>query len=253
MITVNFNQIHVDNDIALGNHMFQYALCRLVALKNGYNFFIPYSGHLGKCFPGIDLGINDGNTYGFFGDSNTQEYNARVFDVPDFTNLHGYFQTEKYFEGHEDLVKSWFPIDADNDNIKQILEKYSVEEYCYIHIRGSNNKGSYIMLDKYYYLNGIEEVKKLKKDIKFVIITDDYDVSKLYFPELDVISSNVMDDFKAMYFSKYAIISNSTFSWWSCWLSDKIITIAPNRWYNHNVGGDFFPADIKSEKFIYIN
>ena len=34
MITINFNQVHVENDIALGNHLFQYAICRIVALKN---------------------------------------------------------------------------------------------------------------------------------------------------------------------------------------------------------------------------
>ena len=60
MITVHFNQVFVEQDIALGNHLFQYCICRIVAMKNGYNFFIPYSGKLKECFPNLDLGVSDG-------------------------------------------------------------------------------------------------------------------------------------------------------------------------------------------------
>jgi hypothetical protein len=37
----------------------------------------------------------------------------------------------------------------------------------------------------------------------------------------------MMVDFKILYFSKYTIITNSSFSWWASWLSnDKEIVIA---------------------------
>jgi hypothetical protein len=254
MITINFNQVHVENDIALGNHLFQYAICRIVALKNNYNFYIPYSGRLKQCFPDIDLGIKDGEIMYQYNDTQMQEYNPNIFSLPNFTNIWGFFQSEKYFQGYEENIKEWFKIKSD-EHTEILLNKYPIEEYCYLHIRGSGNKNTEIMLPKSFYEKGIEEVKKINSNLKFVIITDDYDISKEYFPELDVISSDVMSDFKMMYFSKYAIISNSTFSWWSCWLSDKLITVAPERWYNYgkHMGENiWYPFDIKSEKFTYI-
>ena len=62
MITPGFNTVFVENNVALGNHMFQYAIARLVAHKNGYNFYIPNGHYISKCFPKIDLGVVDGNT-----------------------------------------------------------------------------------------------------------------------------------------------------------------------------------------------
>jgi hypothetical protein len=62
-----------------------------------------------------------------------------------------------------------------------------------------------------------------------------------------------MVDFKLMYNSKYCILSNSTFSWWSSWLTEKEISIAPNNWLNYNnpeLG--FHPIDIKTDKFLYV-
>jgi len=255
MITVNFNKIFKETDIALGNHMFQYAICRITALKNGFNFYIPDPGRLHNCFPGIDLGKIDGDIKYHYSDSQTQQYSPGVFSVSDYTNIWGYFQSEKYFEGFENLVKEWFKIELDSETEK-ILNKYNVEDYCFLNIRGSGNVNSDIMLPKSYFEEAMKVIQKLKPKIKFVIVTDDQEISSQYFPGIDVLSNSVMIDFKLLYFSKYSIISNSTFSWWSCWLSEKEVVLAPEFWYNYNkkdvLGNVWFPADIKSKKFTYI-
>jgi hypothetical protein len=259
MITVYFNQVldvHLKmNNIALGNHMFQYALCRLVAEKNGYNFFIPYSGYLKECFPSIDLGIKDGDIKYKFDDHPEQIYNPNVFSIPDFTHLNGYFQTEKYFAGNEETIKSWFMVEMD-DITKSVLEKYPVDKYCYVHVRGGDNKfgENNWLIPKEYYLKSFEKIKETNKDISFLIITDDVEFSKTYFPNIEVISNSIMVDFKCLYFSKYTIISASTFSWWAAWLTDKKIVLAPNKWLNYNKPENdwFFPKDVKSSKFIYL-
>ena len=254
MITVGFNKVFVENNIALGNHMFQYAVCRLVALKNGYNFYIPYSGYLKECFSNIDLGVKDGEIAYHYNDSSEQFYNGNVFSCPNFTHLSGWFQTEKYFEGNENLVKEWFKCEID-ENISNIITKYPVDEYCYIHLRGGDNRlnnDGWLML-KSYYEKGIEEVRKVKSDIKFVIITDDIELSKEYFPEIDALSNDVMTDFKSLYFSKYMVIPASTFSWWPGWLTDKEIVVAPKYWLNHNKDNNtWYPSDVKTDKFLYI-
>lgn len=259
MITVYFNKIldvHLNmNNIALGNHMFQYALCRLVAEKRGYNFYIPYSGYLKECFPSIDLGIQDGVIRYHFNENPEQVFDNEVFNVSDFTHLNGYFQTEKYFQGYEELVKSWFQVDMD-DVTKSVLDDYPIDKYCYVHIRGGDNKfgENNWLIPKEYYLKSFEKIKENNKNISFVIITDDVVFSKKMFPEIDVISNNIMSDFKCLFFSKYTIISASTFSWWAAWLTDKEMIIAPNKWLNHNKpeNNSFFPIDIKTSKFIYL-
>lgn len=255
MITVGFNKVFVDTNIALGNHMFQYAICRLVAKKNNYNFYIPYSGHLKDCFPNIDLGVKDGAIkYEYHEDNLVQVYNPNIFNLPDFTHINGYLQTEKYFQGFENDVKSWFSFDMDGET-KSVMDKYPVDNFCYIHIRGGDNKlgTNNWLLPKEYYLRAIEKIKKIKKDIKFVIITDDIELSTEYFPDIDVLSNSVMVDFKSIYYSKYSIISNSSYSWWAAWLSEKKLVIAPNNWLNYNMPEKgFYPVDIKTDKFTYI-
>ena len=253
MISVNFNRVFVETNIALGNHMFQYCVCRLSAEKNGYNFYIPYGQYLTKCFPNIDLGMPDGQIlHTYVDDNSTQRYNPSVFHVQNFTNLHGFDQTDKYFIGDEEKIKSWFKVDID-DNTKKIVDKYPVDNFCYIHIRGGDYKASDWLLPKEYYESGIKEIRKFKSDISFVIITDDVELSKSLFPDIDVISLDVVSDFKSLYYSRYSIISNSSFSWWASWLSNKEIVIAPNNWLNYNnPQKGFYPVDIKTDKFIYI-
>ncbi len=270
MITVNFNRVFVENNIALGNHMFQYAVCRLVATKNNYNFFISYGDYISKCFPGIDLGVNDGKSkYTWIDDNMSQAYRSDIFNIPDFTDLHGFYQTDKYFQGNEELVKSWFPIDINDDSfsgtptVKSIAELFPVDDFCYMHIRGGDakNDANWLMPRKYY-SDAMAEVRKIKPDISFVIITDDIELSREYFPEITAIGyddsidsiSALMIDFRSLYNSKYCIISSSTFSWWASWLSDKIITVAPNNWLNYNkpTGSGFYPVDIKVDKFTYV-
>ena len=60
MITISLNKVFNKSDVAVGNHMFKYVICRLVAERNGYNFYIPSEGFLKNIFPDLSLGIEDG-------------------------------------------------------------------------------------------------------------------------------------------------------------------------------------------------
>lgn len=254
MITVNFNIVTAEDNIALGNHMFQYAICRLIAEKNNYNFYIPYGHYLIKVFPNLNLGINDGKIINTYQEADTQKYNESIFDISDFTNLNGYYQTDKYFNKNEEKVKSWFSIEID-EKTNFILNKYPIDKYCYIHIRGGDYKiAGHSLLPKEYYQNAINKINESKNEKKsFLIITDDINLSKSYFPDIEAISNDVATDFKLLYFCKNIIMSNSSFSWWASWISDKEISIAPNNWLNYNrpeLG--FHPIDINSNKFTFI-
>ena len=254
MITVELNG-------RMGNQMFQYTVCRIAALKNNFNFHIPSIGqpstegiHIKDIFTDLDLGKIDGSIFRRFNeDHTTQTYNPEIFNLPDNTLLWGFFQTPKYFNGYEDIVRSWFNIPL-NEKSKEILERYNPEKYCYIHVRGTDYKNhSHWFLSKDYYQKSIDYVKSVNPEISFLIITDDIDESKNLFPDIDCVSNDMITDFSVLLNSKHIIITNSTFSWWAAWLKNKETIIAPNNWLNHNKPElGFFPVDIKTETFIYL-
>lgn len=243
----------------LGNQMFQYSICRIIAEKNNYKFHIPseksdHGQNLSHYFEGIDMGVTDGNINNSFVEDHTvQKFNSTILNLPDFTRISGFFQSEKYFEGYEDKIKEWFQL-APNKTVDELLVKYPTNEYCCIHFRG----GDYMDIPEWllpidYYLEGIKRVSELNSDMKFLVITDSADDARKYFKDFDIITNDIVVDFSLLYHSKYSIIPNSTFSWWAAWLSDKEMTIAPDRWLNYNrVSDGFSPVDIKSKKFIYI-
>ena len=246
----------------MGNQMFQYAVCRIVAHKNGYNFYIPENGepstegiHIKNIFKNLDLGVFDGNIKSSFSEDHTiQKFNSNIFNISDYTILWGFYQSPKYFDGNEDLVRSWFNIEL-NEKAKEILNKYPVDNYCYIHLRGTDYKNhSHWFLDKNYYLKAIDRLKEINPNISFLIITDDMEESKKLFPNIDCISNDIVTDFLVLLNSEHIIISNSTFSWWSAWLKHKKTIIAPNNWLNYNKSElGFLPIDIKTTEFQYID
>ena len=237
--------------------MFQYSICRIAAEKNGYNFYIPYTGKIKECFPNLELGTKDGETTNTLIDGDRyQHFDPEFLNIPDFTHLSGFFQSPKYFIGYEDKIKSWFNIEMD-DKVKSIIDEYPVDEFCYLHIRGNDYKTDINnwLLPKSYFERAVLEMKKINSISKFVIVTDDVNYCNQILPGTPVICNDFMTDFKCLYYSRYTIISNSSFSWWSCWLSleFKKCVIAPDRWLNYNrINQGFWPADIKCEEFIYI-
>lgn len=244
----------------LGNQMFQYAICRTVAEKNNYNFYVSKekngTGQNISDFFDLEMGKIDYTHINFyFIEKQNQEYDESIFNINDNTRLIGFFQTEKYFKENEDKVKSWFKVEKTED-VVAFQTKYPIDEYCYIHFRGGDYKewcNGEKLLSKVYYEKSIQKIKEINENAKFVVITDDIVLAKEYFKNIDIVSNDLFLDFKLLYFSKYCIIPNSSFSWWASWLSEKKFVIAPQCWLNYNNQAlGFEPIDIKSNKFFYI-
>jgi hypothetical protein len=245
----------------MGNQMFQYAVCRMIAYKNGYNFYISENGepstegiHIKNIFKDLDLGLFDGDILYSHSENHTiQKFDPNIFNLNDYTILWGFYQSPNYFYGYEDLVRSWFNIDL-NEKSKEVFNNYPVEDYCYVHLRGTDYKNhSHWFLDSDYYFKAFEKVKESNPNISFLIITDDIDESKKLFPNIDCISNDMVTDFITLLNSEHIIISNSTFSWWASWLKNKKTIIAPNNWLNYNKPElGFYPVDIKTNNFNYI-
>lgn len=245
----------------LGNQMFQYAICRIVAEKNKYNFYIPEKGsdstegvHIKNYFPKLELGKKDGEIkHRFVEDHSIQTFDRSIFEIEDFTEIWGFYQSPKYFENYEKKIRKWFNPGL-TEETKKILTKYNPSKYCFIHVRGSDYKNhGHWFLGKDYYDKAMNFMRSKKKDISFVFITDDIKEPSKWYPDIDCMQNNMMIDFELFYHSKYLIIPSSTFSWWPAWLNPKKIVVAPNNWLNYNKPElGFYPVDIKTKEFEYI-
>ena len=262
----------------LGNNLFQYVFCRISAIKNNCNFFVPKNREESISFYGdcmiktksslempcdsnphywtgeklfdIDFGVNDGFI-------NKSVDDISVEGVADGSLLVGFYQRESHmldFRG--EIINNWLKFkDSIIEEGNHLLNLYDPNNYCYIHFRGTDYKGiPQFYLPKSYYFDAIEKIKEVNENIKFLVITDDVEESKKIFDGFEVISNTTEMDFYLLSQSKFSIIPNSSFSWWSRWLSkNNEMTIAPNRWFNYNSNENTFsPPGINTSFFTYI-
>jgi len=101
----------------LGNHLWQYALCRGLAERLGTGFHIPRSFQGGGLFPAISLGEDreEGISSVFYerGEHwHTQPYDPSILlGNGDGTRICGFFQSERYlWDIGEEKVKEWFSL-----------------------------------------------------------------------------------------------------------------------------------------------
>lgn len=159
--------------------------------------------------------------------------------------IDGYFQSEKYFSGHTDLVKKMF---EPSPLVK--LHEVDYEGSASIHVR----RGDYVTLQHFhppqsviYYEQAISMIDDKVKNI--YVFSDDMEWCKknLNHPKLQFLGGDMYTDFFSMAKCEHNIISNSSFSWWTAWLNqnpNKVI-IAPRQWfgiaYKHDVKDLYCP------------
>lgn len=235
----------------MGNNLFQYAVCRSVAEKNGYDWFIHEKDWLGKSLFNVSFGGRGGADITREFIEGEHRYHPEVWDIEDGTRLVGYFQSEKYFDHMK--VRKWFKLWPDID-AEIFIEHHPLDEYCYINLRGTDVKELGCQkLSRDYYTQAIEIMKIMKPDIKFVVVTDDIPFGQEYFPEYEVTSNTVRMDFTLLNRAKWVILANSTFSWWAAWLNQNNFVIAPQGWLNVNINKwETIPHDIKVNRWNWI-
>jgi len=198
-------------------------------------------------------------------------YHEELFNyIPlpkDIDFIKGYFQSYKYFQHNYQIIYNMLNLNSFMNNPKYTLDF----PYISIHIR----LGDFIhlphfnlILDVKYYLNAIQLLKdKLGNDIyqfKFLVfgekINDDIITSyinqldpNLHFIKIyDLNPISPYQDYEEMIImskSSHIIIGNSTFSWWSAYLSSCDIIIHPHKskWFAPQVKDknliDLFPSN----------
>jgi hypothetical protein len=253
----------------LGNQLWVYAATRAAARRQNCNFAV-YNSHLfkGKDFLSLDFGnsrkikrkipstiVPEGfNTVyrekSVFHPDNLSDispFDPNIFAPENHTFLEGAMQSENYLLDSKNEIIDWFQADGDEF------------DGCVINLRGGEFKTvKNHFLSIVYYENAIKKIREIDPQCEFLVVTDDIELSKKYFPNFAFQSSGgvriiarkfyfspksflIGKDFVKIQKSKYLILSNSSFSWWGAWTNKRAkFIIAPKYWARHNVSDGYW-------------
>ena len=257
----------------LGNHMWYYSICRVVAEKLGYEWGINpttthdyFNGKNQMEFMNVDFGKsvtvngkdqNGLNTYVGIDNSYSDThksyskclinmYDPNVFNIGDNTMVHLISQSEDYLIDRKSDIIKWFTINDEYEKrFQQEMSSRNIildDNTCVINFRGGEYKTvANLIARREYWSDSIKHMLSLNPSMKFIIITDDEHSARQYIGDYPCHHIDVGFDFYVVMQSKYLILSNSSFGWWCGWLNQKSkLTIAPKYWSQHNVSDGYW-------------
>jgi len=283
----------------LGNQLFQYAAGRRLAalhdtvLKLDISFFqsqdkrdyslSPFNisqvfatpEEVTRAKKGVFISTLSGESNTFFSGFIKSCYRRAVFSEPyvkpypaEFirnsrknTYLDGYWQSEKYFNDIQDIIRAEFTLKQNVDELNhQIAQQIRSSQSVSIHIR----RGDYVtepetnlthgVLPVSYYQQSIEIIRSKIANPTFFVFSDDQEwaVNSLHIDSPVFYVTNNGEsrkevDLWLMSICCHHIIANSSFSWWGAWLSTNsdMLVISPRRWFADQilVIDDLIPED----------
>lgn len=175
-------------------------------------------------------------------------YNFEGFKETRNIFLNGYYESTKYFNNIEEVLKREFtPIHSILEHNIPLYEDIIKSESVCVTIRRGDFVGNsfHEVCNTDYFLRGMDVIHEKVPNAKFFIFSNDVDwlrknVCFKYPVVFEQGNDPVWEKLRLMYSCKHFVISNSTFSWWAQYLSrnkNKVV-VAPNRWYNSTVKSD---------------
>mgnify|MGYP006157447779 FL=1 len=273
----------------LGNHMWQYAVCRTIAEKLGYEWGINpspshdyFQGKSQMTFMDVDFGKPlEGIIHEYHEPwkeithvdrVNITMLNPTLYEIQDNTILvgdksinpgavGGIYQSEEYIIDRKEDIKKWFTIKVEYSiGYDKILEDNNIvldDDMCVINFRGGEYRNiPNVLLRRKYWRDSINHMKSINPNMKFLLITDDISTANSFMPfPIQSLHIDVGFDFYVVNQAKWNIISNSTFGWWAVWINDKTKKIiAPKYWARHNVSDGYWATgDSYTKGFTYMD
>ncbi len=253
----------------LGNQLFCYVTARAVAEENGYEFgtagqecfAVNIHSNRGMYFMDIDLGHaiskNEKENFKVYHDSEIRLYignskhdmehgcyiagaDENIHYVEDDTLIYGNMQDESYFIKHLDQIRQWLKVKPEYDSFE-----YSRENLCIINMRGGEYTGSpELFIDKKYWIHGMREMRKIRPDMEFMIITDDVDSAKKILPGIPAYHFDIGKDYVTLKNAHYLLLSNSSFACLPAHTSETVkYVIAPKYWARYNVSNGYWASE----------
>jgi hypothetical protein len=265
----------------LGNQMFQFAALKGIARNRGYEYCLPPSNSTTEWkdhhqyYHAVGQGAAQHLLLQPFKLSNTSQLNLQYIDkkrpvvqegsftfnedlfnnCPDWVDLQGFFQTEKYFKHIRDELKKDFEFRDDiSIPCKEMMAE--IQEPVSLHIRRTDyiTNPNHSALDLGYYEKAL---KQFDRTSTIVVFSDDPDwcnEQKLFASDRFLVAeeNSAYVDLCLMTLCKGHIIANSSFSWWGAWLSDSELVVAPEDWFRGSENADKDTSDITPKSWMRI-
>lgn len=177
-------------------------------------------------------------------------YWANISQVPQSAYLVGYWQSERYFQSINEIIRADFsfklPLNEKNTEFAQQISQVNAVS---LHVRRGDYVQNPITLATHglcsldYYQAAIRVIAESVEQPHFFIFSDDITWVKanlkIPFPcyYLDHNQgAESYNDMRLMSLCQHHIIANSSFSWWGAWLNPNTskIVIAPKQWFADN-------------------
>jgi len=187
-------------------------------------------------------------------------FDPEILQVKGDVYLEGYWQSERYFQEAEEVIRREFTIRTlPRPETAGLLERMRQTDSVSVHFR----RGDYVTnanaatyhgtLAMEYYQKAIPEVCSRLRDPLLFVFSDDQEwvranlrttVPVVYVAEDGPRAA--MEELRLMSACKHHIIANSSFSWWGAWLGSnpEKTVIAPERWFR---SGEMSTRDLLPE------
>ena len=143
--------------------------------------------------------------------------------------IDGYWECHNYFDEYRDaLIRQLVPNYVLPQEVKKMAERVGEENSVVLHIRRGDFSHFGRLINDDYYEYALEKIKSLIKVDKIYVLTEDTDLAlewkKKYNAQRIIFDTptKYIDEWYVMSKCKYHIIANSTYSWWSSYLSNDI-------------------------------
>lgn len=243
-----------------GNHLFQYALGRVLAEKHDTSLVmdaswfnsegwaevshflkLPIRAHIRRrgSVPSRALRKLTGKHYWEYRglpvlreSSVDQSFDACFLNAPANCVLLGYFQSPRYFQEIATPLRSEL-----NRILSQAVDaRATMKDHLQapgavaVHVRRTDylRLPLFQVCDEVYYRKAMDAMRERNAQAKFFIFSDDPEWCRQTFqaPDTEVVTAsggaaNPLHDLYLMSLASHHIIANSTYSWWAAWLGRK--------------------------------
>ncbi len=224
----------------LGNQMFQYAALLGASAKTGHPFaFDPDAGDLARGFLLSPAPRPSGEPLARYEEPGFV-FHPGIFEVEDGTDLHGFFQSERYFEHVADRVRHDFSFRPEWwERASEMLAPFrGAGPLVAVGVR----RGDYL---RYPDLHPVQPAEYMLRAMArfardgastFLVFSDDVPWCRENLAGEGVAVMDEADPFVHMAAASrcdHFVIPNSTFAWWGAWLGANPAkrVVGPRRWF----------------------
>jgi hypothetical protein len=214
----------------LGNELFQYAATKALSLHRGVDCAFPRNKpDLHQIFNlhALSEPVMAIPSSKWFEEPHFH-FAPEFWDLPDWTLLSGYFQSEKYFAPYAEQIRQEF-------TFRDPVGWPRFKDWVSIHVR----RGDYLTFPHHHPPCSVEYYRQAMAQFPgahFIVFSDDIEWCRANLAGKDVEFSEGFSpdrDLQRMILCDHNIIANSSYSWWGAWLNPNPAkrVIFPRRWF----------------------